>query len=223
MGYFNGPKIVTDGLRFCLDAGNRKSYPSTGTAWNDLSNNDITGTLTNSPTFNSANGGSIVFDGVDDYINMGSNISLAQNFTLEMWCYITGDSAGLFGQGTYATSQGLHILWNAYNNRGMIFGMYSNDLDTPGYNLTFNTWHQFCFTYNHSTYLKQFYADGILINSGVGSAWSGSGQFNVGMIYSSPGNTTMKGRISIAKMYTSVLTPFQVQQNYNATKSRFGL
>ena len=59
--------IVTNGLVLNLDAGFIPSYPTTGTTWYDIGPNGNNGTLTNSPTFNSANGGSIVFDGVDDY------------------------------------------------------------------------------------------------------------------------------------------------------------
>ena len=61
--------IITDGLVIALDAANTKSYPGSGTTWSDLSGNSNNGTLTNGPTFNSGNGGSIVFDGTNDYIN----------------------------------------------------------------------------------------------------------------------------------------------------------
>jgi hypothetical protein len=60
-------KIVTNGLVLALDAADKNSYPGSGTTWRDMSGNNSNSTLTNSPTFNSANGGSIVFDGVDDY------------------------------------------------------------------------------------------------------------------------------------------------------------
>lgn len=63
-------KIVTDGLVLCLDAADRNSYPGSGTTWSDLSGNTNTGTLTNGPTFSSANGGNIVFDGTNDYVEM---------------------------------------------------------------------------------------------------------------------------------------------------------
>ena len=59
--------IVQDGLVLNLDAGVNKSYPRNGTTWYDLSNNG-NGTLTNGPTFDRDNGGSIVFDGTDDYV-----------------------------------------------------------------------------------------------------------------------------------------------------------
>ena len=72
MGLSHSPRIVTDGLVFCVDAGDKMSYPGAGTTWTDLSKNRNNGTLTNGPTFNSANGGSIVFDGTNDYANMSN-------------------------------------------------------------------------------------------------------------------------------------------------------
>jgi hypothetical protein len=69
MSLSHSPSIVTNGLVFCLDAANSKSYPGTGTDWTDLSGNQINGILTNGPAYNSSNGGSIVFDGINDYIN----------------------------------------------------------------------------------------------------------------------------------------------------------
>ena len=63
MGLSHSPRIVTDGLVFCVDAGDKMSYPGAGTTWTDLSKNRNNGTLVNGPTFDSANGGSISLDG----------------------------------------------------------------------------------------------------------------------------------------------------------------
>jgi hypothetical protein len=62
------PGVVTTNLSMFLDAGNASSYPGSGTAWTDLSGNSRNGTLTNGPTYTSADGGSIVFDGTDDFV-----------------------------------------------------------------------------------------------------------------------------------------------------------
>lgn len=59
--------IVQNGLILNLEAGNINSYPGTGVIWRDLTNNASIATLTNGPTFNSANGGSIVFNGINAY------------------------------------------------------------------------------------------------------------------------------------------------------------
>ena len=64
-----GPKIVTDGLVLCLDAADQNSYPGSGNTWYDLSGNGNNGTLVNGVGYNSGNLGSLVFGGVDDYVN----------------------------------------------------------------------------------------------------------------------------------------------------------
>jgi len=70
MAFQYSPKIVTNGLSFYVDASNTKSFVSGSTVWNDLTINSNNGTLTNGPTFSRNNGGSIVFDGVDDRVNL---------------------------------------------------------------------------------------------------------------------------------------------------------
>ena len=87
MGLAHSPRIVTDELVLALDAGNTKSYPGSGTTWTDLigSNN---GTLTNGPTYSSDDGGSIVFDGSNDYVQLSASSDLnfgTGNFTIEGW------------------------------------------------------------------------------------------------------------------------------------------
>ncbi len=84
---YAGRKIVTDGLVLCLDAADRNSYVSGSTTWFDIAGSN-NGTLTNGPTFNTGSGGSIVFDGVDDFVNLGNNPSLqfgTGSFTLNVW------------------------------------------------------------------------------------------------------------------------------------------
>ena len=80
--------IITNGLVLYLDAANTKSYVSGSTTWNDLSRNNNTGTLINGSTFNSLNGGSIVFDGIDDRVS-GTTINTGQNFTVNCWIFPT--------------------------------------------------------------------------------------------------------------------------------------
>ena len=80
------PKTVTNGLVLSLDAANTKSYPKSGTTWTDLSGNSNNGTLTNGPTFSAVNGGCIVFDGVDDYVDVSDASTLNSNTqTINIW------------------------------------------------------------------------------------------------------------------------------------------
>ena len=225
MGAYAGPDIVENGLLLCLDAGNPKSYPTTGLTWTDLSGNGNTGTLSNmdGTNFNSANGGSLTFDGSNEFVNCGT-INLQQNFSLEIWAYHTSSfiSTAYFGQGPSGiTNQGLHVYYSDYLQR-LNFNMWSNDLQISSFPLRVNGWSCFVFTYNHSTYVKQIYVDGVFTSTHTGQAYAGSGQFNVGRTFSA-GPTYMNGRISIAKVYNRVLTAAEIQQNFIATRSRYGV
>jgi len=85
MSFNYSPKIVTDGLVLYLDAANIKSYVSGSTIWRDISRSGASnGIIVNGPIFNSLNGGSISFDGVDDYIDI-SNAPQNQFSNTEAW------------------------------------------------------------------------------------------------------------------------------------------
>lgn len=193
------------------------STRSTAQAVIDLTNNNtITAT---SLTYNSNN--TFSFNGSTSLLSLPS-LNLQRDFTLECWVYLTssGTSVGFFGQGVYATGQGMHIGW--FPGRGLLFGMYANDLECPGYTMTYNTWHHFVYTYNNTTYFRQTFADGVLVASGTLTQYTGSGQFNIGAIYSNA-STPFAGNYAVAKAYSRVLSTDEVQQNFNAQRSRFGI
>ena len=122
MAVLNGPGIITSGLISALDAADRNSYPGSGTTWTDISGNNNNGTLTNGPTFSSTNGGAIVLDGADDYINTGT-INLQRNFSLEVIVNMDVTSGFcFFGQGTTTTNQGLHI-WMISSGTVLVLGI----------------------------------------------------------------------------------------------------
>ena len=93
-------ELVSDGLVLNLDAGDPRSYPSSGTTWTDLSGNGNTGTLTNGPTYSNGNGGALVFNGTNSYVTVGSfssNLNAANNspnITISFWANLTRKSGG---------------------------------------------------------------------------------------------------------------------------------
>ena len=115
------PSSVTSGLVLCLDAGNTKSYPGSGTTWTDLSGNGNTGTLTNGPTYSSANGGSFVFDGTDDYASISGSITVSE-VTFSVWLKRNGTQVDFTGilnsRGTDAS--GMSFAYN-YGTLGYIW------------------------------------------------------------------------------------------------------
>ena len=125
------PRIVTDGITLYLDAGNIKSYSGSGTTWTDISSKGNNGTLTNGPTFNSDNIGSIVFDGTDDVVtatdaglpsssNPRSISAWVKNTRVNQWKSIvhyggsSNNTANFFSIGNTADGYKLHMA--AFNN-----------------------------------------------------------------------------------------------------------
>lgn len=215
-------KIITDGLLFYVDAADVDSYGGSGGTWTDISGNGRNFTL-NSTSFNSGNGGSIT-SSANGYVSIGS-MPLTGSFTLEIWTYMSDTASfGLFGQGVYGVGAGLHILYQD-GSRGMIFGMYGNDNDYQNnYRPSVNTWNHWVFTYDSTTYRKQFFANTIkqVAPASAETVYSGSGQFNIGAIYSSPGSL-FNGRIGIVRGYNRVLERKEIAQNFQSERGRYGV
>ena len=215
-------KIITDGMLFFIDPADLDSYNGSSGTITDLSGNGRNFTL-NSTSFNSSNGGSITSSG-SGYASL-SSLTLTNGFTLEIWAYMASTSSfGLFGQGVYGTGQGLHILYQD-GSRGMIFGMYANDNDYQNnYRPSANTWYHWVFTYDGTTYRKQFFANMIKQSApaSVETQYTGSGQFNIGAIYSSPGSQ-FNGRIGAVRGYNRVLERHEISQNFQAERGRYGV
>jgi hypothetical protein len=211
------PKIITNGLVLSLDAANNKSYPRSGTTWTDLSGNNNNGTLTNGPTFSAGNQGSIVFDGTNDYVNISSLITGNQSFSWGAWINPTATGTPvLFGN----VSAGLAMLsyWDSANNKVRV-GTYGDDKLTSGTAILPSTWGYTFWTWNGTTLTS--YTNGIA--DGTASGFS----FNISGLYTTIGNSVnaqyFNGRIAQTLVYNRALSSYEILQNYNATKSRFGL
>ena len=221
---WTGAPVVDSSLKLWWDAGLSSSYSGSGSTFTDLSGNANTGTLNNSPTFNSLiGGGSLLFDGTNQTATI-TTLNLQQDFTLETWVNQNAlNGFAMFGQGTGAVSQGLHI-W--YTAAGTIrFGMYGNDTDFTVSTST-GVWYHMVFTYNNSSpYTKGFYLNAVA-QSGTAlqtqAAYTGTGIFRLGATYSSGGNYG-SGYFQGAKAYNRILTADEVTTNYNALKGRYGL
>ena len=120
MGFYDGPTIVTNGLVLLLDAADNNSYSGSGTTWSDLSGNNNTGTLTNGPTFGSTNGGTIVFDGTNDYAEITTrNTALEFQPTQPYSCFVFFRSPAAAANGAIIsnmTGSGTIAGWDLYFN-----------------------------------------------------------------------------------------------------------
>ena len=149
MAYSTFKPIVTDGLVLNLDAANRRSFVSGSTVWYDLSGRGNTGTLNGGAGFNSANGGSITFDGIDEYVSLPT-LPVLTSFTVEMWFNCSGSGTTGPSDPTYNT-----LIGNSSVNR-LLYGNATkkllaqmgagNHLSTGSIQL--NTWASVHYVYN---------------------------------------------------------------------------
>jgi hypothetical protein len=215
------PPIVTNGLVLHLDVANSRSYTSGSTIWNDLSGNNNNGTLTNGPTFSSANGGNIVFDGTNDYIDTGKTATQLgvydANYTFDAWVYPTDftNDRTMFGTDTSATREGLHLV---FRNGTIYQGHYSADYGVG--TGTLNAWNNICYTYTQSSGAASIYKNGILQGTGTIASFIGTTNILIGRWI---GAQYFIGNGGIYKIYNRVLSAQEVKQNYNSQKSRFNL
>ena len=214
VAYYGG--IVKDGLILDLDAAKKDSYPRVGTTWNDISGNANNGTLVNGPTFDSGNGGSLVFNGTSNYVNCGNQSSLdIVNFTLSAWVNSTTTTNQVVMGKTHTISY--------YMNMGLNnFGLFTAGSSIASTSLSINDgkWHHIVATM--SGIQRSLYSDGFFNNSGTGTppAIDANSLF-IGR--SATVQIPFNGNISQAQIYNRALSAAEVLQNFNATKNRYGL
>jgi hypothetical protein len=228
------PSIVTDGLVLNLDAGFVPSYPRSGTTWSDISLSGNSGTLTNGPTYVSDNGGGISFDGANDYVTLGNNVLKYQDsFTVEVWCKFTslpnnpGSACSArhpivynhdYGYNLLVSSTGI-LTWNIYNTSSQSKQVLSKNSVIGN-------------TYFHGVGIKNgatisVYVNGVFQSSDILSTnqvYYVNLPFTIGGFATcGPNKFYANGNINNVKIYNRALTDDEILQNYNATKSRFGL
>ena len=244
MAFGNGPRIVTDGLVLSLNAADRNRYVSGSTVWNDVSGNGYNGTLTNGPTFNSGSGGSIVFDGTNDYVNNGNILDTNGTVAFSVSVWFRTSSTGSTQQNLVSKNiitspfTGWQLGFNTTLGTAVDIGkvgivMVSSTtevmrrLTTTTYNN--GLWNNATFTYDGSKtragmllYINGIFAT--LTNSdstSIVNTISNASTYNIGS--RNNGSQLYQGDIANVIHYTKLLPASEVLQNYNALKSRFNL
>jgi hypothetical protein len=221
MGFYRGANVVTSGLVLALDAANTKSYPGSGTAWSDLSGNGNTGTLTNGPTFNSANGGNIVFDGIDDFVNCG-NASSLQITVGSISAWVKTSTPG----STYRSIIAKQSAWGLFvkDNILIAYDWGGGGDRTTGLNIADGTWKYVALTFTQTIGTPSNNAVVYLNGVSVLTTTIIHSNHNINLqIAEANASQYLNGSVAIAQVYNRVLQPSEVQQNYNSQKSRFGL
>ena len=211
-------ELVTDGLVLNLDAGDPRSYPSSGTTWTDLSGNGNNGTL-NGPTYSNADGGALVFDGTDDYVT-GTLPLITGEVTIEAWVKFDGvtNRQTIFTQGQDAVSFSCGLV---VSNSNIIFrNTFSDHTFSSPSTLVSGQWYHLVIS--SSTILTSGYVNGI--SNGTTSNIVSTNNIQTFKIGQRPGISTesLDGNISIVRVYNRALSAAEVAQNYDALRVRYG-
>ena len=240
MGLAHSPRIVTDGLLFAIDAGNSKSYPGSGTTWTDTIRG-VSGTMSNGPTYNSADGGSIVFDGTDDQVSFSDNGLLTPHTTMSVWIKL--DTLDLNGannrvimdktvgpnsrvgrfivQKSVVQDKYFRVVSRIYLSTGedqtVVF--------KKGGNLQISTdWDNFVMTYDGTTQINYYngeFSRSEDVDTPAGLKTNGGCTFRLGRQNDMSSDDYFLGKMSGVLYYNRALTASEVAQNYNALKGRY--
>jgi len=224
--YYQAP-IVTDGLVFAADAGNLVSYESGSTTTYSLTGSS-SGSLVNGVGYNSGDGGSWVFDGINDRVVGSTGITWFSNtsFTVEAWFKFESsppsEQLWFSAKETVGDVANTDIHLRVVNGQSLRFGFLNNDLDASNV-VSHSNWYQVICSYDMGSDTSRIYVNSTQAASGNQGPYTPS-TANIGIGYWVIRNAQhFKGNIASIKIYTRALSAQEVAQNFNAQRSRFGI
>jgi hypothetical protein len=241
MSLAHSPSLVLPGLTLCLDAANSKSYPGSGTTWTDLSGNGNNGTLINGVEYSGSNLGLLTLDGVNDYINSyNDNNVFVDDSSLTVSIFVNIDEPTKTGRGGLISSQrfssesdpggyglcifdGTTLCVNLTKNVG---GTQSSYQGLCSFTYVRSQFKYYTFTYNNSSKTVTTYMDGIQKATSTNSnyAWTRNTTnrlTRIGINSQGGWGTYYNMKIGAVHIHNRALTPQEIQQNFNALRSRF--
>jgi hypothetical protein len=215
--------VITAGLQLYLDAGRPASYSGSGTTWNDLSGNGRNGTLTNGPTYSATNGGSIVFDGTDDFVQCSGSVT-ATAATFVAWIRRNGS------QGTYdgiLSSRGTSVTGMQFYSSDQLGYVWNNAVNTYTWNSGLTvpdlTWCMIAVSVT-STAATAYLCQSSGITSATNTVSHTSTTIDdIKIGQEEFGGRFFTGNIAIAQLYNTALSVEQVSENFAADRARFGV
>lgn len=233
MSAFAGPEIADAGLVLCLDANNTKSYPGTGTAWNDLSGNGRNFTWVTTPTFttgqinyfntlsNRCTGPASNSFGIDNTSGYTIFLIMMQNALVATGAFKFYGDVG-YGRGIFS-----HCTWsddNVYFDQGGCCGGDTRTFVASGGSQTWNIWAIRRLT-GSST--RSIHKNGVTLTTNTAAAANidlNTTAMDLGSTDESGGNSsTWNARLNSFIVYNRGLTDAEIQQNFNALRGRFGV
>ena len=224
--------IVQSGLVLNLDAGVSRSYGGSGTTWTDLSGNGNTGTLVNGVGYNGSNGGALSFDGVNDLVNLNSSLNLSTNSGFTMCLFLQANPTQVNSAWNYFHSKNSPgIEMGTYGTSGTSFIFKDNTTNSlvSSENVV-SSWSYIAFGTNPTTrtpFIQTFNSSGNFLSTSS-TAFSNTTigferLFSTGTGGGPSGTQYYGAKCAVIQAYNRALSASEIQQNFNATRSRFSI
>lgn len=224
------PQIEEKGYSTPYTPTSRGTTVSTGGGFADLSGYNNHGELVNGVSYNSNNCGSLVFDGIEDYVNLGDVLNVSTgDYTINCWVYIKGNSTNfttIFSKkGLASAAAGYAVYYNGLikklmwsNGDGNVGQEYYTNNTIP-----LDTWINIvCIRNTNETNKGYFYINGILyLISNNPTGLNVSNNYNLTIGKNSTGTLYFDSSISIFQIYNRALSQSEITQIYNSTKTRY--
>ena len=236
-GRYDIPDIVTSGLTLNLDAGNPYSYNplNTGsTTWVDTTYTTTGGTLINGTSYS---GGTMVFDGVDDYVIFNSNKSTT-NLTISAWfksSIIDSNWRKIlifpYGLNSWQAPYSSYQIVTYSNQLGVSFSVNSDYtrgyLADTSFTPSINTWYNVVGTFDAG--IIKIYVNGVLKGTkdvtdyGTSILYTSRTQALLGTDAEYFILESFAGSIGNTQIYNRTLSATEITQNFNALRGRYGI
>lgn len=219
-----GDSIVLSNLVLYLDAKNSNSYPGSGSVWNDLSGNGNNGTLVNEPTYSSTNGGELIFNGTNQFVNCGNAANLQITVgTIAAWIKADNTNSAFNGIVTKQFAWSLFV----YNNELVSYDWGNSAIRSTNITVGDNTWRHVAMSFAETNGAPLNNAIIYVNGSPVLTTTVKSNSQNVAVAIGDGSIPTVSqnfgGSISQVTVYNRVLSESEITQNYNAVKGFYGL
>ena len=247
MSTIGGANVISNGLVLCLDAANRKSYVSGSTTWRDLSGNNNSGSLINGPTFSSVNGGSIVFDGLDDSVDLDvrSILNFERTNPISICSVVRCTNTNVVANNIIGNASGINPPYRGWyftlfyrgslKSTALTFTLINQgsppplnylEVATPEFSIVQNNIYHVAVSYNGnssstgvSLYINAIPQTKVVSMDTLTNTIAISNKTTVGARTEGGGN--FYGNIYNTLVYNRALSALEIEQNYEALKSRY--
>lgn len=229
--YPGGPK-ATGGDTITNVAGNTiHTFQSSGTfttltsaTWRDISGQGNNGVCVNSPTFNSANGGSLTFNGTTQFVNCGagSSLNVGNIITVNAWFFV--NSNAVYQPIVAKNNPGGTLGWEIANSSGTFRSTLrptATQVNVTAGALTVGQWYMGTMTFDGTT--MRLYLNGTETGSGTGGPVTLNSPESLLIGTRGIDANFYNGRVAQVSIYNRVLSVAEIQQNFNALRGRYGI